>query len=422
MDPSVDFTTLANAMRECLWIGDKKHKTIYVNPEFERTSGYSFEECIGKDCDYFFDEKGKETIYHHHKIRKHGKGSEYEAHMVTKNGTIVPLWISGAPTKTGGTIGVFTNITALKALTLKEKTSNHIIQNSSEAIVILSSKRTIKLWNDSATKLFGYSEEEAIGKSIDMIVPLDYREENQDFITEVHKKKQIKNVETKRVTKSGQYIDVSLSVSRVIEDDNSEGYLVIYRDISQQKRTGNELQKRFEAIQDAYKELGLQRRHLDYLTEIIDITVEKSNEEELHRLIISAFSLLTKCDCAILRLFDNNKTNLKLQTTFGVNSKWNTKDQIKFKNSVAEEAFKLRRPLIINDIDTYRKHQGLNLLKAHKLKALILLPLYVEDHMIGTISLYATDSTKFRLIETDFLEKMSHQSAITIFAKQKLNP
>ncbi len=422
LEQAVGSSNLATTMKECLWVGDKKHKTVYVNPEFERATGYSIEECIGKPCDFFFDEKGKETIAKHHQLRKSGQHSQYEANLIAKNGTIIPLLISGAPTETGGTVGVFTNLTTLKELSKKEKTANQIIQHSSEAIVILDSKRLIKLWNDGATKLFGYTEEEALEKSIDMVIPLDYREENFDLINEVHRKGQIKNIETKRLNKSGQYIDVSLSVSKVVEETpESEGYLVIYRDISQQKRVGSELQKRFEAIQDAYKELGLQRRYLDYLSEIIDLTVEKSTADEVHRLIVSAFSLLTKSDCAILRLYDNKKNILKLQTTFGVNTNWNTKDQIKFKNSIAEEAFKLRRAIIINDIDSYRKHQGLNLLKTHKLKTLILLPLYIEDRLIGTISLYATDPAKFRLIETDFLERMSRQSALAIFTKQNLH-
>jgi transcriptional regulator with GAF, ATPase, and Fis domain len=94
--------------------------------------------------------------------------------------------------------------------------------------------------------------------------------------------------------------------------------------------------------------------------------------------------------------------------------KWASKDQVKFKNSIAQDAFKQRRALIINDVDTYRKHQGTKLLKAHKLKGLIAIPLFIEDRFLGSLSLYASEPSKFRLIETDFLEKMGKQCSLAI--------
>ena len=284
--------------------------------------------------------------------------------------------------------------------------------------MILDKNRKIKLWNNAATKMFGHKETEVLNKSIDIVIPEDQKELNNRLIKQVGQKKHLKNVDLVRKTKDGNLINVSASITKITDAKNNFiGYLIIYRDITQQKRTSTELQKRFETIQDAYKELGLQKRHLDYMYEIIDAAVSNCKLEDLERLIVSAMCLLTKSDGTILRIYDKVKSNLKLKACFGVNQKWWDKSQISFENSIAQEASENKRAVIIDDIDTHSKHQGTKLLKAHKFKTLILIPLMIEDKMIGSLSLYATDHAKFRLIETDFLENMGKQCSLALYVK-----
>ena len=421
LDEIVQSTPIATAMNEALWLGDADHKTLYVNPMFERISGYSLDEAIGKSCGAFFDEESRKLIEHQHRLRDKGESSQYEGLMVTKSGKRVPLLISGCPIGNGGTMGIFTNLTKIKKLAAQERFAKEIIQHSTEAIVILGPDRSIQLWSDGAVRILGYREQEVIGQTVDLLIPAEALAENNHLIDIVNKKGHVENVETKRLSKTGEYIDVNLSVTKVIDDKKTTiGYLVIYRDITEQKRTNSELQKRFEAIQDAYKELGLQRRYLDYLGEILDTATGDTTIEDLERLIVTAFSLITKCDSSILRFYDQKRNLLRLRKTFGVSPKWNTKDQISFKNSIAEDAFRNGRAIIIDDIDSYHKHQGSKLVKAHKLKALILIPMSVAGHFIGTISLYATDPGKFRMIETDFLDKMGKQCALALYAKRSI--
>lgn len=420
LEKAANSIDIAEAMNECLWLGDRNHKTIYINPVYEKTSGYTLQEAIGQPSDFCFDEATKKTIEHHHQLRKKGVSSQYEGTMISKSGKKIPLLISGAPTSSGGTIGIFTNLTKLKHLARREKITRQILKFSTEAIVILDQNRKITLWNNGATRIFGHREEDVLGKSIDIIIPEEETASNQELLEEVDLKGYIKNTDGRRRTNTGEIIDVLISVTKVIDDGNNLiGYLVIYRDVTQQKRTNNELQKRFETIQDAYKELGLQRRHLDYLYEIIESTVDPSiTLESLEKLIVSALCLLTKCDASILRIYDAPRKILKLAASFGVSPKWLDKHQVKFENSLASEAFDNKRPIIIDDIDSNPKHQGSSLLKMHRFKTMVLIPLLVDQKIFGTISLYATAATKFRMIETDFLEKIGKQCSIALFAKR----
>ena len=412
--------SIAQAMNSCLWLGDKDHRTIYVNPVYERLSGYSLQECIGQPADFCFDEESKRIIANQHKLRGKGVSSQYEATMVSKAGKRIPLLVSGAPTVTGGTIGIFIDLTKVKQLEHHETIWKQIIKHTSEAFVILNNKRRIKLWNSGASKTFGYKEEEVIDRSIDILIPEELREANTQLIKEVERKGSIKNVETKRLHKNGDLIDVSVSVTKVINDKKHFiGFLIVYRDITSEKKVNSELQKRFEAIQDAYKELGLQTRHLDYIYEILDATVSNSSLESLEKLIVSAMCLLTKADGAILRLNDNKRGILKLKACFGVSGKWWDKSQIQLENSLAQEAFENQRALIVDNIDTHPKHQGKKLLKSHKYKTLILLPLFMNGKNLGSLSLYAKNPGDFRLIETEFLEYMGKQCSMAIFSKMR---
>lgn len=130
--------------------------------------------------------------------------------------------------------------------------------------------------------------------------------------------------------------------------------------------------------------------------------------------------MLTKCDGATLRLVEGSKPKkfLSLQSCLGVTSKWLGRKKISFKGSLGEESLENKRPIIIHDIASSEKHGGAKLVRMHGFKTLIILPLIVANKEIGTIGIYATDPGKFRMIETDFLEKFSNQCALAIYAKK----
>lgn len=410
---------IATTMNECLWVGDANHKTLYVNPIFEKLSGFSLEECIGRDCVSFFDEEGKRTIEDHHKLRPKGISSQYEANMVSRNGEVIPLLISGAPTKSGGTIGIFTNLTQLKKLSEKDRLSSQIISNSIEAIVVLDEGKKIKTWNAGAEKMFGFSEKDVLNKKIDIIIPPGQESFSERILHEVDEKSHVHDVQAQRMTKAGELIDVSVTVTRV-EGETGEliGYLVFYRDISEQKRTSSELQKRFEAIQDAYKELGLQKRQVDYIHEINDMaTAADVALDSLQSLIVSAICMLTKCDGVVMRLYDEKTDALDIAACVGVSRKWWNKGKAPYKGSICEEAINKGRALIFENVALNPKYKGVKLLREHGFSSMIALPLFVGGKVLGVINLYNKDQGRMRFIETDFLESFGKQCSLALYTK-----
>src|SRR3989339_1185791 len=157
---------------------------------------------------------------------------------------------------------------------------------------------------------------------------------------------------------------------------------------------------------------------MDYIYEITNAAISSSTSlSALSNLIISAISILTKSDGVVLRLYDPKFDSLKLVSCLGVSQKWTSKNKIPLKNSLAEDAIKNKRPLLIDNVQSSFKHKGIKLIKAHKFTTLILIPLIFTNKVIGTISIYAVDPAKFRFIETDFLENFSKQCSLALHIK-----
>lgn len=399
---------------QAIWIGSENCKTLYINKSFEKVSGYTLKEMEEKNFSSLFHEKIL--------LCKSAPYAQHKATLIHKKGHEVPLQLTSFQTKNDYIVVTFKNLNKDIRLSKQIRLSEQIIQNSNEAIIITDSKGNIKLWNKGATKIFKYKQSEVIDKPINLLSIDENSEKSIKNIQKtVEKKGFVYNIEVKRRRKNGEEVDLSLTVKKVTDNENNIiGNVLIYHDISQEKKNSIELQRHFETMQDAYKELGIQKRQIDYLYEIANAGCSSDSPESLKKLIVSAISMLTKCDSAILRLYDEKTNTLKLQECLGVNEQWQNKNQIKFTNSLAEEACAKKRPIIINNVSSSTKHQSTKLLKLHNSKTLILIPLIIGSKIIGSLSIYSNGQNKFRFIESDLLEKFACQASLALFAKSSL--
>ena len=111
-----------------------------------------------------------------------------------------------------------------------------IVRSSDDAIVSKDLNGVITSWNGGAERLFGYSEAEVIGQPVSILIPPDREDEEPRILQLIRSGQGIDHYETVRRRKDGRLIDVSLSVSPVIDDHGHVvGAAKIARDISQQK-------------------------------------------------------------------------------------------------------------------------------------------------------------------------------------------
>ena len=90
-----------------------------------------------------------------------------------------------------------------------------IIASSDDAIVSKDLNGTVMSWNASAERIFGYTADEMIGRSIRLIIPADRQGEEDEVLARVRSGERVEHFDTVRRRKDGSLVDISLTVSPI---------------------------------------------------------------------------------------------------------------------------------------------------------------------------------------------------------------
>jgi PAS domain S-box-containing protein len=130
-----------------------------------------------------------------------------------------------------------------------------IVESADDAIVTKTLEGVITSWNSGAQRMFGYTADEVIGKSVTILIPPDHINEEPAIIARLRKGERVEHYETVRKRKDGTLIDISLTVSPIRDADNIIiGASKIARDISERKRAEKALLEQRENIERLYRE------------------------------------------------------------------------------------------------------------------------------------------------------------------------
>ena len=119
-----------------------------------------------------------------------------------------------------------------------------IVQSSDDAIVAKDLNGIVTSWNSSAERIFGYSEQEVLGKPIALIIPPELQPEELEILRRLRAGERIDHFETVRVAKGGKRILVSLTISPVKDSSGTiVGASKIARDITRIKQVEQALRE-----------------------------------------------------------------------------------------------------------------------------------------------------------------------------------
>jgi PAS domain S-box-containing protein len=135
-----------------------------------------------------------------------------------------------------GAVNMLIDISERKRVDELSQRLASIVESSDDAIVSKDLNGTIVTWNEGAARLFGYSAEEVIGKSITILIPQDRLDEEPGIIRRIVRGERIDHYDTIRQRKDGSQINISLTVSPV---RNSAGVIIgaskVARDVTERK-------------------------------------------------------------------------------------------------------------------------------------------------------------------------------------------
>ena len=245
---------------------------LFVNPALCSMLGFCEEEMRGKHCIDFSPREDAEKDWELFQQLRAGSIDHYqlEKRFVRRDGSL--LWgrlsislLNSRPSRL--VIAMVEDITDKKKAEEAQVRYAAIVESSEDAIMSVTLDRLIVSWNPGAERIFGYTEAEAVGKPIDMIVPPELPDEENKILETLRAGGRIEHFETIRLTKTGKRINVSLSVSP-IKGPTGEmvGCAGIARDITADKHAEQELATADERLRLAFESSSVGGWDLDLRT------------------------------------------------------------------------------------------------------------------------------------------------------------
>src|SRR5215831_1700369 len=254
LPPDQLFGDLFNASPIGIAVENLDGQLLFVNPAFCSMLGFSEEELPSKQCADFSPSEEAEKDWTLFQQLRAGSIDHYrlEKRYFRRDGSLMwgNLNVSLLKRRPSPLVLVM-----IEDITDKKRADEAwlryaaIVESSEDAIASVTLDGVIDSWNVGAQRIFGYTESEAVGKSVTILVPPELPDEENEILEAVKAGGRIEQFETVRVTKEGKRINVSLSISPI---KDSTGKIVgcsgIASDITERKRAEEALRASEERL------------------------------------------------------------------------------------------------------------------------------------------------------------------------------
>ena len=287
-DDPADFDTvrfqaaLLDSVGQAVIATDVGGIVIYWNSAAERLYGWTAQEAVGRsiveltpapqsveEATWIFAELAAGRSWAGEFVVRHRDGHAFPVHVsdtpvLAADGTLQAI------------IGISTDITERRRAERAVRHLSAIVESSNDAIIGKTLDGTIVSWNGGAERLYGYTAAEVIGQHI-RILAHDPAADDEitDLMRRVGRGERIQGLETVRRHKAGNFLDVSISISPVYDEDGSmSGFSTIARNDSTRKEASLKHQADLLASRLAREEQASKRlRELDRIKDDLVATV-----------------------------------------------------------------------------------------------------------------------------------------------------
>lgn len=252
-DREEKFRQMADQIEEVFWIiGVRTQEVIYLSPAFERVTGRKVIDTLASPLSYrdIIHPLDRNRVLHNLSRTAETKRFDEIFRILRTDGEV--RWVStqgyGVCDSSGRVyrvVGVSQDITESKRQEDAYRRLASIVEYSDDAIISNDLNGIIQSWNHAAKRIFGYTEKEVLGKSVALLIPEESYAQENDILRRVREGEHIQHYQTVRLTKSGEPIDLSLTMSPIRDAGGTIiGASEIARDIRDYKRVQGELEQR----------------------------------------------------------------------------------------------------------------------------------------------------------------------------------
>jgi PAS domain S-box-containing protein len=338
-----------------LLVDPDTRKIVDANPLMTKLIGYSRRQLIGKELfeiGLLKDEVASQKMFR--KLRGTHEVRYEDLPLKSHKGRHQEVEVVACLYKEGNHQVIQCNVRDITERKRQEMALSQlaaIVAFSRDAIIGEDPRGIVTSWNEGAMRIFGYTADEIVGKPVMRLVPQAQRREEMRFMEKIRAGESVEHFETKRKTRSGRIIDVSLTLSPITDNAGRiVGASKVARDITALKRQ--------EAALLRVAKLTATNRKLEREA-ARRLTVEKSLRGSQRQLKRSHVQLKRLAQAAIhgreeerLRISHDLHDRI-MQILLGINIRLATLSQAK---DVSEPAFKrnvaITRRLVQQSVET----------------------------------------------------------------------
>jgi PAS domain S-box-containing protein len=268
-----------------------------------------------------------------------------------------------------------------------------IIETSDDSILSVDLDGTIATWNRGAEKLFGYTPEEVIGESVEILIPADRRGEEPEILDRIRRGELVHHYETVRLHKDGHHVPVSLSVSPIMDGGGTIiGASKIARDISARKRAEEVLARRIEEQAALYQ--------------FTDRLFRAPSVDDIYEAALDGIVRALGCKRASILMFDESGI-MKFVAWRGLSDGYRRAVE---GHSPWTRGTKDPQPICVSDIDSAELDSALKAtVKAEGIRALAFIPLTASGGLVGKFMTYYEAPHTFTDAELDLAVTIARQ-------------
>jgi two-component system CheB/CheR fusion protein len=154
-----------------------------------------------------------------------------------------------------GLVITFVDIHSSKLAEEKLRRLAAVLRDCNDAVTVQDFDGRILAWNHGAQVMYGYTEQEALRRNAINLIPRSRRMEMRAAFRRLRRKQRIPPMEIQRQTKAGKVLDISLTISALLDDDGRPtGIATTERDITQRKRNETALRELNETLEQRVAE------------------------------------------------------------------------------------------------------------------------------------------------------------------------